>query len=83
MAIELDSIDKLSAPQGSIDACLVEPGPLNDVRHRSTSSPEILYFEAPQRRAHQAFHSRAKRSSASMGLCKNQLDGPDIWRLHG
>ena len=44
MAVELDS-HKLSAPQGSIDACLAEPGPLNDVRHRSTSSPEILYFD--------------------------------------
>ena len=37
--------DKLLAPQGSIDARLAEAGPLNDVRHRSTSSPEILYFD--------------------------------------
>jgi hypothetical protein len=41
MAVELDSLDKLSAPQGSTDACtcLSEPG------HRSASSPEILHLD--------------------------------------
>lgn len=33
MAVELDSVDKLSALQGSIDTCLAKPSSLDDVRH--------------------------------------------------
>src|SRR4029077_17934889 len=48
------------------DARLAEAGPLDDVRHRSTSSPEILYFDHSIR---QELRLPPKLHASVLGFC--------------